>query len=146
MSDYTEIKLFFENTESCTFYFSFNQKYTFEDLLEYISYNYPEKNICPCYQFQNKISKANSKFEKIDKNSNFKDYIKNKNYKFQAVNLHIYLDKTCECDSIIKNNYKKAKIEIINALNDKLENSTTIDLENSEIKQQLYKEIIDKKI
>ena len=145
MSDYTEIKLFFENTESCTFYFSFNQKYTFEDLLEYISYNYPEKNICPCYQFQNKISKANSKFEKIDKNSNFKDYIKNKNYKFQAVNLHIYLDKTCECDSIIKNNYKKAKIEIINALNDKLENSTTIDLENSEIKQQLDKEIIDKK-
>lgn len=142
MSDYCQIKLLFENNTNFTIYYSFFEKYTFVELLEYISYNYPEKNICLCSQIREKIdksSKGNSKYEDIDLNTNFKEYIKNRNYQFQPINLYIF-KKKCECNSIIKDNLKKSKTEIIKIL----ENSSNF--QNTEFKQKLEKEQNDNKI
>ena len=38
--------------DSYSFYYSYNYKSTFQDLLEYISYLFPELEICQCYEFQ----------------------------------------------------------------------------------------------
>ena len=55
MADYIDIKLNLENNEIIPFYYASQKNTTFKDLLEYILYNFPDKNICPCFNFQYKI-------------------------------------------------------------------------------------------
>ena len=147
MSDYVEFKLNIESNESISFYFTFNEKTNFKELLEYILYNFPEKDLCPCFKFQfknDKCNQANSKYIDIDINSKIKEFIRDKNYKFKPVNLYLNKNKNSMCSSSVKNYYKKLKTEIIEELNnnnsfesDKFKNIlTNLEKENNELKQK----------
>ena len=71
MSNYIYIYLKSEKDSStiivfCFYYF---KRTTIEDLLEYIIYNFPEKNFCLCFQLKYKK-------EKLDLKTNFNDKLK----------------------------------------------------------------------
>ena len=148
MSDYIEIKLILENNELISFYYVFQEKTTFKDLLEFILYNFPDKNFCSCFGFQYKIDKsnqANIRYADIDINFKIKEFIIDKNYKYKPISLYIInknSDKQCYCNSSIKNYYKKSKLDIIQELknNDYFENKKRIkafEQENNELKQKI---------
>jgi hypothetical protein len=89
------------------FLYPFNNDTTFEDLLEFISYNYKEYDICPCFEFQyNKLI--------IDKNQKIIDYAKYDSYNYNYHNKY-YLNglnlgkKKCECDSDLKSYFQMSK-------------------------------------
>jgi len=62
--DICKIPLFIGN-QKIELLYPFNNNSTFEDLIEFISYNYKDYNydICPCYEFfiDNKIINKNQK-------------------------------------------------------------------------------------
>ncbi len=91
--------------------YPFNNNSTFEDLIEFISYNYKDYDICPCceFYFNNKI---------INKNHNLVDYAKFDNFNYSYNNYTKYylsglnLGKNnykCKCDSDLKNYFKESK-------------------------------------
>ena len=110
MSDYIYIYLKSEedSSKNIEFYFYYCKRTTIEDLLEYIIYNFPEKNFCSCFQLKKK------NHEKLDLKTNIKDNFKN------SGNLELYISNTngkeCACLQTLKNNIRKSKKEIIDSL------------------------------
>ena len=90
------------------FYFCYFKRTTIEDLLEYIIYNFPEKNFCLCFQLKYKK-------EKLDLKTNFNDKLKN-----IWTSIDIYVSNTkCNCHQTLKENIKKSRKEIIDLLIEK---------------------------
>ena len=52
MSSYCQLKVKIQNSDTIDFYYAYNQRSTLDDLLEFVAYNFPEKNICPCFKFK----------------------------------------------------------------------------------------------
>ena len=129
MCDYCEFKLYFEFPKDfSTFYFSFDENTTFEQLLEFVLYIFPQKNLCNCFKFQykhDKSNKANPLYDDIDMNLKVKEFVSEKNYKFKPIHIYIVKNnsyKECTCNSLIKDYYKKSKKELIKCFKKKLEN------------------------
>ena len=80
-----------------------NKRITFDYLLEYLTYNYPEENFCCCFQITDKSNKV------IDKDKKVIDYIQNTN------NFIFYTNtpKNCNCNELLRDNYTKSKLKII---------------------------------
>ena len=104
------IQLNISNCRTENFTYNFNYNYTtFEDLLEYISFLYPNYNLCHCFKFfldnnQNLISIKNE-----DKISSYSPQNNN-----NSLNLLITKDKNiCSCNLSLKKSFKKTKNEII---------------------------------
>ena len=103
-----------EDSEILEFFYAFNKTAKLSDLLEFIAYNFKEKNICPCFEFR--ASFENKETMKLDKNWEFYPYV-NRYSNFEIFNPN----NECKCDEAMKDNYKKSKIEIIENLTRKLE-------------------------
>ena len=104
------IQLNISNCRTENFTYNFNHNYTtFEDLLEYISFLYPNYNLCHCFKFffdnnQNLISIKNE-----DKISSYSPQNNN-----NSLHLLITKDKNiCSCNLSLKESFKKTKNEII---------------------------------
>ncbi len=108
----TKFNILFKGKEY-KYRYSYNENTTFSDILESFSFNYPNLNICPCYKIQH-FDRINS-YKDVDMNSKVKEYLSRIFYdQFQIV---LKSDnKYCNCNSLLKEYYKKPKIEIINKL------------------------------
>lgn len=51
MINNAEVTIYIER-KSYSFYYSYNSKSSFLDLLEYFSYLFPKLEVCQCYEFQ----------------------------------------------------------------------------------------------
>ena len=51
MSNYSKLKVKLDN-DTLEFYYSYNKNSTIDDLIEFIAYYFPEKDICPCYKIK----------------------------------------------------------------------------------------------
>ena len=94
------------NSKKLEIIINLNKNITFDYLLEYLSYGYPQENLCPCYQFIDfkKTRYIQNKEKVIDLIGNNKNtfYISNPNQ-----------DKACHCSDFIKKHYIKSKLELI---------------------------------
>ena len=91
----------------------YNYNTTFNDALEIISYSFPEFNVCPCFAFQYRLKYSYSQdWKNKDINEKLSDLNCENNY--FRITKH---NKSCKCNEIIKENYKKSKIEIIKVIN-----------------------------
>ena len=120
MSNYCKFKIKIENpvkneeSEILEFYFAYNKTTRFEDLLEFIAYYFPEKNICPCFRFR--AYYESKELMTLDDNWKFCQCFN------RYSNFEIFKpDNVCKCDEAMKYNYKKSKIEIIENLTKKSE-------------------------
>ena len=114
MSDYCKLEVGLEKSESISFYYAYNKKSTIDDLLEFIAYYFPEKNICPCFKFQ--VTNKNNEKKNVDGNLKFETIFK------EYSNFILYNPKKeCKCNSTMKNNFSKSKKEIIQNLANKSE-------------------------
>ena len=116
MSIYVKIYLKCNNgINDFDFGFYFCKKTTFEDLLEYIIYNFQEKKICTCFQFKTDKSKL------ISLETNFNNYYnenKISGYLYYYINIYIFNpNEQCNCKQNIKDNITKSKMAIIKELN-----------------------------
>ena len=92
----------------------YNNKVTFNYILEIISYNFPDYDICPCFKFQYKEKYSYyGDWKNIDTNQKVSDFSYG-DYKFKITN------KKCTCCEVTKDNYKNSKIEIINTIKQKI--------------------------
>ena len=106
MSNYCKLKVKIENSETFEFYFSYNDKTTFDDLLEFIAYYFPEKNICPCFKF--KANYNNIANIEIERNWTFVSRINNcSDFILFSPN------KKCNCIYLIKDNFSRSKLQIL---------------------------------
>ena len=93
-----------------------NPNITFDYLIEYLAYNYPSLNFCPCFVI------ADNKRQVIKNNKKIIEYINTtKNQKF-------FTSPPIEChcnknELLLKNNFNKTKREIIEDLSQKLDKS-----------------------
>jgi len=111
MTNYCELEIKIEDKEIIKVYYVYNDSTTFDDLIEFLSYYYPSKNICPCFIFKGMYDYK--EFTDIDMNWKIK-YCINKYTKYQIVNMNE--DKQCHCSPQFKDNFKKPKKYIINNL------------------------------
>ena len=91
--------------------YPFNNNSTFEDLIEFISYNYKDYDICPCCEFyiNNKIINKNHKLVDYAKFDNF-NYSYNNYTKYYLSGLNLGKNNyKCKCDSDLKNYFKESK-------------------------------------
>ena len=108
----TEVKLAFGN-KKLQFNYSFNENTKFGDLFEYVSYLYPNFNLCGCFCFANNFNYINNDMKLIETNDiNGPLHIENISY-----------DSKCHCSPQIKNLFKMSKMEIINILNNTSNNN-----------------------
>ena len=119
MTNSKNIKINIENKESIIFFYYYNQNTTFNDLLEFVSYYFPDLNICPCYKFQINDVKEIKNDEKII------DYII-KNDQFHLINSN--QDKVCKCNSSIKGVFKLSKMEILKYFDQLSERKDSLDV------------------
>ena len=113
MTSFNKLKVKLDN-DTLEFYYAYNKNSTIDDLIEFIAYYFPEKDICPCY----KIKASYESKEPMDMDGiwHFCDCIN------KYINYELYIpNKECKCDNEIKNNFKKSKLQIIEALTGKLE-------------------------
>ena len=106
MSSYYQLKVKIQNSDTIDFYYAYNQRSTLDDLLEFVAYNFPEKNICPCFKF-----KGNYECQKIMDMDGDWFFFKCLN---KYTNIELYNPNgECKCNKIIKDNFRKSKIQII---------------------------------
>ena len=55
------IKITIDNKDTISFHYAFNQNTTFNDLIEFTAYYFPDIEICPCYKIQIKNEIINKK-------------------------------------------------------------------------------------
>ena len=91
------------NNEQLKFAYSYNKHTKYKDLLEYISFLFPEYNICPCFCFSNYSYYLNND-SLIISNNDINGVLKLSN------------DFGCRCSNNIKKFYRERKVDIINAL------------------------------
>ena len=107
----SEINIKIKNKGYYNIHFDYNYNLTFDDLLEYVSYNI--SNICPCYKFfLSKNSFNYMKEKQINGNEKLDNYL---NYYNNTFSLYIPNEK-CNCNQYVKKLYNKSKITIINEL------------------------------
>jgi len=100
-----EIKLSF-GKYSLNFNYSFNKNTKFSNLLEYVSFLYPNLNLCQCFCFSNNNNYINNEMKLIEYNEiNMPLCLKNINY-----------DSKCHCSPKFKEYLKMSKIDIINKI------------------------------
>ena len=114
MSNCKKIKVAIENSDSIEFYYSYNNKSTIDDLIEFIAYYFPEKNICPCYKI--KASYENKDPMNMDGNWTFDNCV-NKYSKYVLYNQN----KECKCNANMKDFFRKPKKQIIEDLTNTLQ-------------------------
>ena len=119
MTNSKQIKVNIENKEPISFYYYYNQNTTFNDLLEFIGYYYPDLNVCPCYKFQ--INDVNE----IKNDTKIIDYII-KDDQFHLINN--YQDKVCKCNSSFKGIFKLSKMEILQYFDQLSERKDSLDI------------------
>jgi hypothetical protein len=74
MTDYSKIKVKLEDSTILDFYFAYNKNTTsLDELLEFMAYHFPNKNICPCCEF--KASYEKKQMMVLEKNWHFYDCI-----------------------------------------------------------------------
>ena len=96
------LKIYFNNKEQLNFAYSYNNYTKYQDLLEYISFLYPEYNICPCFCFSNNSYYLNND-ALIISNNDINGFLKLSN------------DFGCKCSNNLKKFYRQRKVDIINA-------------------------------
>ena len=111
MTNYCELEVQIEEKEFIKVHYVYNNFTTFDDLIEFLSYYYPDKNICPCFKFKGMYDYK--EFHDIDMNWKIKSCI-DKYTKYQIINMNE--DKQCHCSPQFKDNFKKPKKYIINNL------------------------------
>ena len=114
MSHCKKIKLGIENSDAIEFYYSYNGKSSIDDLIEFIAYYFPDKNICPCFKF--KASFENQDPMDLDGNWSFSSCT-NKYSNFILYNPN----KICKCSNALKEFFHKPKIQIIQDLTNRTE-------------------------
>ena len=77
MTYYRQITLNIGNEGSYTFHCAYNERTNFNDLLDFIEYNYPDKNICSCFKFQ---YLNNGSYYDLNMNNRVYDYLYNGSY------------------------------------------------------------------
>ena len=135
MSCSKPIKISIDNKENFSFHYSFNQYTTFNDLLEFTAYNYPEVDICPCFRF--KIRNE----DEISNDSKVIEYIV-KYSAFQLVDKDP--ERKCIHNTVYKDYLKKSKLEIFqkyikkkeNDISDYQNEKTKIEKENEKLKEE----------
>ena len=140
MLKYSNLKIKIENQGTVNIVFPYNTFSTFDDLLELIAYYYTQKPICPCFKFRAKDE--NEETTEIAGNSTVSNTIdKYTNFELFNSNPH----QQCICSNIIKENYKKSKLKIIENLSKISETNNKI-LDNNYIlfnKSNSYDLIMD---
>ena len=116
MTHYCKLKVKIEDTDILEFYYSYTQVSTVDDLIEFIAYFFPSKNVCPCYKLYG--SYENKETMEMDGNWTFYGCI-NKYSNFMLINPN--QNKECQCDYKIKDNFTKTKLQIIQNLTRSLE-------------------------
>ena len=111
-----QITIYIQSSNNYSIYFSYNQNTTFQDLFEFIIYNNPEKNICPCYKMQY-YNNSTGNYYDLSLNENVYNYINNNSYR--QYNLVIKKDIQHEKH---KNFFKLSKFHINNILNKYMKN------------------------
>ena len=101
---HSEIKLNFQNNQF-KFYYSYNYNTNFGDLLEYVSFIYPNFNLCRCFHFFNNHSQINNEMKLKDCNLN--GYLSIGNFNN---------DNKCYCLPKVKELLKMSKNELINKI------------------------------
>ena len=114
MSNCKKIKVAIENSDAIEFYYSYNNKSTFGDLIEFIAYYFPEKNICPCYKMKGRYE--NKDPMNMDEVWAFASCV-NKYSNFVLYNPN----KECKCDNNMKDYFRKPKKQIIEDLTNTLQ-------------------------
>lgn len=117
----SEVNIYIPNNGKINIYYSYNQNSTFQDLLEYLAYIFPELDICNCFIFRFRNDKNNNFYFNNDfEIDNQYKILKYSNY---LKNLNLYKNKKyCSCK--FKQYFKYSKSSIISFLgnsNDKLE-------------------------
>ena len=113
-----QITIYIESSNSYSIYFSYNQNTIFQDLFEFIIYNNPEKNICPCYKMQY-YNNSNGTYYDLSLNENVYNYINNNSYK--QYNLVKKSKRDIQHENH-KNFFKLPKFHIYNILNKYMKN------------------------
>ena len=91
MYENAKIQVYIPTLKYITLYYSYNAETTFQDLLEYIAYLFPENDICDCHKF---AYHNNHYKNEISKNYRIKDY------KYNLGNLAIFKNnKKCSCNN-----------------------------------------------
>ena len=147
MNYYGKLELQAEKGDCLSFYLVVNEKTTFEDLLEFILYNFPDKNFCPCYKFQYSDSENKDKdkeqYNIIDNNLKIYDLISKKNYSLRISNIHP--DKKCHCDSSLKNYYQQSKTNLIKIIQENSQNfKQKVSNDETQINALQNKDVINK--
>ena len=100
-----EIKLSF-GKYLLSFNYSFNKNTKFSNLLEYVSFLYPNLNLCQCFCFANDFNYINNDMKLVESNDiNGPLHFENINY-----------DSKCHCSPRIKELLKMSKMQIINIM------------------------------
>jgi len=106
MSSFCQLKVKIQNADTIEFYYAYNKRSNFYDLLEFIAYYFPEKNICPCFKFRGSYEGK----EIIDIDSDWFFF----NCLNKYTNIELYNPNgECKCKKIIRDNFRKSKIQII---------------------------------
>ena len=116
----TKVKLAFGNNK-VQFVYSFNENTKYNDLFEYVSYLFPNFNLCQCFCFANDFNYINNDMKLVESNDiNGPLHFENINY-----------DSKCHCSPRIKELLKMSKMQIINImLNNNSNSNNNQDLEN----------------
>ena len=114
MSSYCKLKVKVEDSDTLEFYYAYNSRSTINDLIEFIAYYFPEKNICPCYKM--KASYEMKESMDLEGNWHFFDCVT------KYMNFELYNpNEDCICSFELKNNFRKSKLQIIEDLTRNLE-------------------------
>ena len=117
-----------ESGNSYNLQYYYNQNSTFDDLLEFFSYNYPDLKICPCYKIE--YYNKNNIYVKV----NMTDKVNNYMSSYTQYQL-IKENNECNCDEIIKNYFWKPKLEIIKTISEYSKEVNNLEKEINELKQ-----------
>ena len=122
-----EVKLAFGKNKVQIFY-SFNENTKYADLFEYVSYLFPNFNLCPCFCFANNFNYINNDMKLVQSNDI------NEPLHFENINY----DSKCHCSPKIKELLKMSKMQIIYLL---LNNNSNTN--NNQILENYKKKIND---
>ena len=105
-----------------------NNSITFEYLIEYLAYNYPSQNFCPCFLI------TGPKGQVIKRNQKVFEFISNKNLK--KIIFGINSPKECHCYNNESFYYKLAKLEMIQKIQDLINKNQNLITEMKKLEQQ----------
>ena len=123
MVNNVEVTIYIKS-KSYRFYYSYNNKSSFLDLLEYFSYLFPELELCQCYGFQAYIRDDNDYLFRNYKNYNTIN-IENESYikrYSEYLSCLVLIEKRKNCNHYNKNYLKYPKTKIISLFEEEIDN------------------------